>query len=151
MKKFKSLIIPLIIILVCYTNVYAQDGSTTLTYTLNDSFWIMIPETIQVGETGSLYAEQLNVAPGHEVYVTITNLNEFGGITLYNEYDDNSYINIGIFDSGGNSIDPQNPILGTFANSGTTVNFTTFADYANDLSHAAGNYTGVINFDIYCQ
>jgi hypothetical protein len=150
MKKFLSMI-ALVTMLFCVQNVYAQEpqtGFATLTYTVDDSFMVYIPDSISVGQTAQLYASQINIDPSKHVYVRISNMGN-DGVTITSVNDSSSTLSVLFRDGEGNTLNQSNTLVGTFSESDASLYLTSYIDY--DGNAVAGDYTGVVYFDISCE
>lgn len=55
-----------------------QFGSSTVTYTVDDYFYVQIPETINVGIQSEIYAYETNIAPENQYMLELKDLMEMG-------------------------------------------------------------------------
>lgn len=134
--------------------VYAaepQFSSSTVTYTVDDSFYVQIPETITVGDSATIYAIETNISEDKMIYVRIDGLDEYGCIKLTNDADSSYTISTYFMDSSGNKYSNSNNLIGTFSASGNDgLTFNTGTD-ANPSMTKAGSYTGRVYFSIICE
>ena len=136
------------------TMVYAaepQMTTSTITYQADDQFCVYIPETIVVGESVQISAMDINIDPSKSVYVSFSGFELSGGITIYNIHDSQSTLTVFFTDELGNLYDTNNRIIGSFSNEseGTLLSFTSYVDATS--STIAGEYTGLVSFDIFCE
>lgn len=134
--------------------VYAaepQFGSSTITYTVEDSFYVQIPETINVGDSATIYAVETNISEDKMIYVRIDNLDANGCVTLTNDADSSYTISTYFMDLDGTKYSSSNNLIGTFNTYGNTgLTFNTGTD-ANPSMTKAGSYTGQVYFSITCE
>lgn len=100
MKKFITLVLSLVLVISSTLSVNAADlspgantGSAEVSYWVDSSYIITIPETIYLNEEYYFEATYLNIQPIEYIAVYITNLNE-GTITVTNEYGDSDTLTI---------------------------------------------------------
>ncbi len=131
--------------------VYAseQTAQATITYTCDDSFYIEIPSTINVGEECYINAVEVNISPTKNVYVDLGHPE--GYVRLYNEGNENEYIDTYFQDGSGNTLTVTNLNLAMFSSgsSGSSQSFTTYVE--DTTGKTAGQYTGVAMFWIHCD
>lgn len=137
--------------------VYAmesQSGSSTVTYTVDDYFFIAIPETISVGTEASVCAYEANIAPGKSIYVRIEGLESNDAIKLYNDVDETKTINVYFKDGNGERYTSSNNLVAVFGSNQNgfvqTATFNTETD-ANPMEVPAGTYTGQVYFTMICE
>lgn len=107
-----------------------QFGSSTLTYTVDDYFYVQIPETINVGTESEIYAMETNISPEKSIYVRIEGLDSNGTIQLHNDNDSSKAINVFFVDKTGNRCNSGNNIIAQFGSSqdGQIATFNTEVD-----------------------
>lgn len=129
-----------------------QFGSSTLTYTVDDYFYIQIPETINVGTESEIYAMETNISPEKSIYVRIEGLDSNGAIQLHNDNDSSKTINAFFVDKTGNRCNSGNNIIAQFGSSqdGQITTFNTEVD-ADPHSASAGSYSGQVYFSMICE
>ena len=123
-----------------------QFGSSTLTYTVDDYFYVQIPETINVGTESEIYAMETNISPEKSIYVRIEGLDSNGAIQLHNDNDSSKSINVFFVDKTGNNIIAQ---FGS-SQDGQIATFNTEVD-ADPHSASAGLYSGQVYFSMICE
>lgn len=123
-----------------------QFGSSTLTYTVDDYFYVQIPETINVGTESEIYAMETNISPEKSIYVRIEGLDSNGAIQLHNDNDSSKAINVFFVDKTGNNIIAQ---FGS-SQDGQIATFNTEVD-ADPHSASAGLYSGQVYFSMICE
>lgn len=129
-----------------------QFGSSTLTYTVDDYFYVQIPETINVGTESEIYAMETNISPEKSIYVRIEGLDSNGAIQLHNDNDSSKSINVFFVDKTGNRCNSGNNIIAQFGSSqdGQIATFNTEVD-ADPHSASAGLYSGQVYFSMICE
>lgn len=129
-----------------------QFGSSTLTYTVDDYFYVQIPETINVGTESEIYAMETNISPEKSIYVRIEGLDSNGAIQLHNDNDSSKTINVFFVDKTGNRCNSGNNIIAQFGSSpdGQIATFNTEVD-VDPHSASAGSYSGQVYFSIMCE
>ena len=149
MKKILSLFIVICMLLSCPVHASEQTAQATIIYTCEDSFFIEIPEAITVGEECYINAIEVNISPSKCVYVDLGHPD--GYVRLYNESNENEYIDAYFKDSNDNVLTVTNLNLATFASGsdGSSQSFTTYVD--DTTGKTAGQYTGVAMFWIHCD
>lgn len=152
MKKIITLLLTVSMVFAGITCVYAQEpqmGSSTLTYTVDDSFWVYIPETMPVGQTAQLQAGDLNIDPSKQVYVSIANIDGDNGVKIYNVNDSSATLSVKFKDANGNTLDKPGAVAGEFSSTGDIIEITPYVE--SDWDSMAGDYTGTVYFNIYCE
>lgn len=126
-----------------------QMAQATITYTCDDSFFIEIPEAITVGDECTINAIEVNISPSKCVYVDLGHPD--GYVRLYNEANENEYIDAYFKDGNGTTLTVTNLNLATFASGsgGSSQTFTTYID--DSTGKTAGKYSGVAMFVIHCD
>ena len=119
----------------------AETKSTTITYQVDPTFTVTIPATVALGETATIKAENVIVAKGKQVEVTLTNANDFkvttpqGASLTYTVKNGETTVN------EGDTVLTVNPDNGKTGE--TTLTFTT-----PETVKFAGDYTGTVTFTI---
>lgn len=110
-----------------YDNI--QQYESTVVYTVPDSYTLYIPAEIYAGQENSIGFEELNVALGKSVDVTITNLSNDDTVELTNVFDDTQKIYVGFTDSNERPITHDSQFVGCFVpdleNTPTNITFET--------------------------
>lgn len=131
-----------------------QFGSSTVIYTVDDYFYVQIPETINVGTESEIYAYETNIAPEKSIYVRIEGLDANGAIQLRNDNDSSQEINVFFEDEIGNQYSSQNNLIAQFEYNASRepqhVVFNTKTD-ANPMNVSAGSYSGQVYFSMICE
>lgn len=73
-RKYVAIIMT-VLMLICSKPVYAQEpmfGSSTIEYTVDDSFMVHVPETLTIDTEAYIYGDQINIDPAKSVYVHIS-------------------------------------------------------------------------------
>lgn len=134
--------------------VYASEpqfGCSTVTYTVDDSFYVQIPETISVGDSATIYAIETNISADKLIYVRIDGLDSNGEITLTNDADSSQTITTYFTDENGNKYSSSNNLVGTFSPYGNDGMKIYTGTNANPGSARAGSYSGQVYFNITCE
>ena len=119
----------------------AETKSTTVTYQVDPTYTVTIPATVALGETATIKAENVVVAKGKQVEVTLTNANGFtvatpqGAELGYTVKNGETVVN------EGDTVLIVNPDGGKTGE--TTLTFTT-----PETVKFAGDYTGTLTFTI---
>lgn len=153
MKKFLCVILT-IVMLFCGNTVYASDfqqSTSTLTYTVEDRFFVMIPETIPVGQAVQITAADMNIDPSKRVDVRFFGLEINDGITIASVNDPNSTLVVHFKDENENKFTTSNVVIGSFYGNGSGQSLTLIPYVDDDMGAIAGDYTGTVQFDIVCQ
>lgn len=131
-----------------------QFGTSTVTYTVDDYFYVQIPETINVGTESMIYAYETNIAPGKSIYVRIEGLDGLDSVKLQNDNDPSKEINVYFTNESGSRYSAQNNLVAQF---GSNVNgevqtaiINTETD-ANQMQAVAGSYSGQVYFSMICE
>ena len=131
-----------------------QFGSSTVKYTVDDYFYVSIPETINVGTESTISAYETNIAPDKSIYVRIEGLDGDGYITLKNDYDSSQTLNVYFKDSNGERYSAMNNLIAQFginpANETQTITFNSEPDTITP-STRAGSYSGQVYFSVVCE
>ena len=127
--------------LIC-SSEYFDPRSTTVTYQVDPTFTVTIPATVALGETATIKAENVVVAKGKQVEVTLTNANDFkvttqqGASLTYTVTKDETTVN------EGDTVLTVNPDNGKTGE--TTLTFSN----PTETAKFAGDYTGSATFTI---
>lgn len=144
-----------IMLLVSPTVAYASEpqfGTSTVTCTVDDNFYVQIPETITVGETATIYAMETNITDDKLIYVRIDGLDGSGEITLTNDTDPSETIKAYFTNESGTKYSSSDNLIGTFARSQTGgINFNACCADVDTHSKKAGSYSGQVYFSITCE
>ena len=160
MKKFICLIMAIIMVVAfSVVGVNAADyytmgggGSSTVTYTQQSRYMVMIPETIDM-DMGSytFTAAEMNILPDEYVAISMTNLDVNGNLRLYHESDQTIYMDVLVQPDYGSA---DLGSLTNFPNRGVAyfeegeltseMNFSIQPDMNN--SYKAGEYSGTAEF-----
>lgn len=142
MKKFITLVLSLVLVISSTLSVNAADlspgantGSAEVSYWVDSSYIITIPETIYLNEEYYFEATYLNIQPIEYIAVYITNLNE-GMITVTNEYGDSDTLTIYGAESNGK--------VAEFTSESMTST-TSISASMSDMAKA-GTYKGTLEF-----
>ena len=124
-------------------NSYQQ---TQLSYTYEGNYMIYIPMNIDVGESISVMAEEVNIMNDKKIVVSVGNFDYDDRIVLTNS--DCEYYAFAILkDENGNQITSSNNIIGEFTNDNHSgKNISTEVYHEGMLT--AGTYTGWVDFNI---
>lgn len=138
------------------TIVYAaepQFGSSTVTYTVDDYFYVQIPETINVGTEAEIIAMETNIAPEKSIYVRIEWYDGDGFVRLKNDNDPSRTIDVYFYDSNGERYTSSNNLIAQFRASDGNVQTATFNTKANanPMDDLAGSYSGQVYFSMICE
>lgn len=150
MRKVKKMLaIIFAVLLFCSAPVYAeQTASSSIIYTVEDSYYIYIPETIIVGEDVSISAQSVNISEGKSIYVKLEGYADH--VDVSNAFGDT--VPIYFYNSNGEVL--QNDFSSYLAKfeSGEANTSKTFTTNPGDTETAvsAGEYTGIVNFIIEC-
>ena len=121
--------------------VIPSKRSVTVEYTVVPTYTVTIPATVALGETATIKAENVVVAKGKQVEVTLTNANDFkvttpqGASLTYTVKNGETIVNEG---EKVLTVNPDNGKTGE-----TTLTFTT-----PETVKFAGDYTGTVTFTI---
>lgn len=127
-----------------------QSGQSTVTYTVEGSFMVNIPESMTIGQAADIYAEELNVEPNKALYVRASGFDLEDGIFLRNVNDYDSFLVAYFTNDSGEKLTSGNNLVGVFSEPSTTIHITPhIQDY--DSGTKAGDYTGTVYFDISCE
>ena len=127
--------------LIC-SSEYFDPRSTTVTYEVAPTYTVTIPATVALGETATIKAENVVVAKGKQVEVTLTNANGFkvttqqGAELSYTVTKDETAVNVG---DTVLTVNPDNGKTGE-----TTLTFSN----PTETAKFAGDYTGSATFTI---
>ena len=119
-----------------------ETQTTTVTYQVDPTFTVTIPATVALGETATIKAENVVVAKGKQVEVTLTNANDFkvttqqGASLTYTVTKDETTVN------EGDTVLTVNPDNGKTGE--TTLTFSN----PTETAKFAGDYTGSATFTI---
>ena len=121
--------------------VIPSKRSVTVEYNVDPTYTVTIPATVALGETATIKAENVVVAKGKQVEVTLTNANGFkvkteqGAVLTYTVTKDETAVN------EGDTVLTVNPTSGKTRE--TTLKFV-----APGAAQFAGDYTGTVTFNI---
>jgi hypothetical protein len=158
MKKFISIILTIIIVFslsATYVSAYdanPQNYQTDVSYRVPDSYYLIIPESVEVYNPITISAGNINIDPAHEITVRIGGFSDTDKVPLYSEdgqttiyarfYDDNS----SFFDNSSHTV------VGTFGNDDIDTSYTIYGSPTDwNENTPAGVYTGCIWFESTCE
>lgn len=155
MKMIKKYIVTMaaVFMLVCGQTVYAQEpqfSSSTIEYTVEDSFMVHIPESMSIDEEASIFADQINIDPSKSVKVYISGFETSDGIYISNVNDPDSKLVVHFRDENGNELSQSNMLVGSFVEESESLHLTPYLD-SYTQEQAAGKYTGSVYFNIQCE
>lgn len=145
MKKFISLFLAIVLTLSMSVTAFAADmmlphdgatGSSTVTYRVESSFCVIIPETMDGNNGFSLTADFMNITESEKVCVYVNSEN--GKFTLTNESGDTMEANIYTNHSSG--------YIGSFVKGQTTSDVVCYVQPSGDTIPKAGEYSGTVEF-----
>lgn len=146
-KKIFALVLALTMVLGLNTTVFAselwedgQSASSTVTYYVDSSYSIYIPETIDLGEGYTFQASYLNITDNQQVNVSITNLTSAGYLEMTSDSGNQIYMQL-------NGIGDYNRVA-TFTSDSTTSPITIYGQVAENSYAKAGTYTGTAEFSV---
>lgn len=128
-----------------------QYGSSTVKYTVEDLFYVSIPETINVGSESEIYAHETNIAPEKFIYVRIEGLDSGGVIKLQNDNGTSEEINVYFMDENGERFSSENNLVAQFGSHENGRAIINSATDANPMEVSAGSYSGQVYFSIVCE
>lgn len=141
MKKIISIILCVAMLMCCGITAFAADlphneatGQSTVTYHVDSSFCVVIPETIDAFNGFQLSSSFMNITDSEQVNVYINGENR---IPMTNESGDNFNLQLNL-----NSRDR----VAEFLKNQTTSDFTVYGQQADGDMPAAGEYTGTVEF-----
>lgn len=139
MKKIIAFLLCMVIALSMSVTAFAETsnswgGSSAVTYEIESSYSIYIPEEINLNTGYTFTAEMLNITDNLQVNVSATNLNPQGKLEVQNEKGETIALTL------QNAINGR---IGKFTDS-TTSDITFIA--SADEGGKAGKYTGTIEF-----
>lgn len=123
--------------------------SAMVSYDVPGSYMVYIPMDIVVGDRISLFANELNILDSKAVEVRFSGLNDNGSVTLYNEIDSNSSIEV-FFHHGtdGRQVTNSDSVIGMFTMDDPSHPIEFFSSVDVQSGTKAGHYTGNVNFVI---
>lgn len=124
-----------------FTSEFVDNRGTTVTYQVDPTFTVTIPATVALGETATISAENVVVAKGKQVEVTLTNANGFKVTTPQGAELGYTVKNGETIVNEGDTVLTVNPDGGKTGE--TTLTFTT-----PETVKFAGDYTGTVAFTI---
>lgn len=130
--------------------VEPQWGSTTIHYTVDDSYMVYIPDSIEVGEQVEISVMDFNVSNNKSVVVSFGTFDTDDSIYLRNDNDYEKTVEVCFRNNKGETFQSIRPRIGTFSNGNTSP--ITFSSYIKSTENAkAGSYSGSVTFDIYWE
>jgi hypothetical protein len=141
--------IGLAIIMIAETVFAESTASATLYYYRDDTFYVIIPDSIQVGEENYITADSLNIGVNKHVNVSLENNESF--VTIYHTSDESQSVDVYFQNENGDTVGSGNPAIVSFGKdeSGISKYFRTYVSGADTA--AAGEYTGTVTFRVYCE
>lgn len=131
---------------------------TKLTYSVDEDYMVMIPESVSLNQTVSITSKHANTEPGKAVKVRISSGLEDGKVSLTRDYDTDNYMIKASVSSGGTTqtVD-SNTVVASFSEVfveegkdpvvGGTLTFGE-PQSADGSEIKAGTYTGSMTFSI---
>lgn len=146
-KKFLALALILVMAFGLNTTVFAselfedgQSASSTVTYYVDSSYSIYIPETIDLRNGYTFTANYLNITDSQQINVTFSNLDSLGYLEMTGESGDT--INMQF-----NGLGEHNRVA-TFTSGNTTSPIKFYGQVADNSYAKAGTYTGTAEFTV---
>ena len=124
-----------------FTCQYVEAKSTTVTYQVDPTFTVTIPPTVALGETATIKAENVVVAKGKQVEVSIADANGFKATTP--EGAELTYT----VKNGETAVAEGDTVLAVNPKDGKTGE-TTLSFVAPETIQYAGTYTGTVTFSV---
>lgn len=141
MKKLLALSLCLVMVLSCSISAFAAElpyneatGQSTVTYHIDSSFCVVIPETIDAFNGFQLSSSFMNITDSEQVNVYINGENY---IPMTNEAGDNFNLQLNL--NNGDRV-------AEFVKNQTTSDFIVYGQQADGNMPAAGEYTGTVEF-----
>ena len=125
-----------------YSSEYFDPRSTTVTYQVDPTFTVTIPATVALGETATIKAENVVVAKGKQVEVTLTNANDFKVTTPQGAELGYTVKN------GETEVNEGDTVLTVNPDDGKTGETTLTFSNPTETAKFAGDYTGTITFTV---
>ena len=152
MKKIIALVLALLTVIAVGTTVAFADENpvwATVNFTAPNTYILNIPMDIEVGTLADITVENINVANGDKIVITLNGMDNNGEVQLAHTEDSNSTVSVK-FDVGGNVLTPNNNVIGWFSgdpNSETAWQLDSYCEncYAETK---AGNYQGSVYFEV---
>jgi len=130
------------------TSGEGQQADMEVTYTVDGTYTISIPESIVAGNSFSIRATEMNIADGKQVDVTVDNIQSNGSIQITNTSDNTSTLDVYFYDENHNSIANH---LASFTNESQGQEKTFTSEVSLGGESKAGTYSGVLMFSIFCN
>ena len=149
MKKILCCLLTVAILLSLSTTAFAADSqiaedglssTSTINYVVDDSYIIIIPESINANYEYTFTADMMRISDNHQVNVYCTELKDGGYITLTNDSGET-------VDFTFNNMQGANCVA-AFTKGQTTSSFSIFGGVVNDFDKSAGSYTGTATFTV---
>ena len=161
MRKILALCLSLVMLATCTTTAFAYEdscagsGETEILAHLYSTYSISIPATIDLtaGMTGEVTIIDANIEYGYKVDVYVTNLNQFGAVTLTHTSDSTSMIDCMLTNIEQNLCATSEVPLVTFFDSELTAFGTATKYFGLDVAPfgLAGQYTGTMTYSFSCS
>lgn len=141
MKKIISLMLCITMLMCCGITAFAEElphngatGQSTVTYHVDSSFCVIIPETIDAFNGFQLSSSWMNITTTEQVNVYVNGENR---IAMTNSSGDSFNLQLNLND---------NDRVAEFVKNQTTSDFTVYGQQADGNMPAAGDYTGTVEF-----
>lgn len=141
MKKIIAITLCLIMFLTCSISAFAAElphngatGESTVTYQVDSSFCVVIPETVDAFNGFQLTANYMNITESEQVNVSVNGENS---ITMTNDEGDSFKLKLNTND---------NNHIAEFVKNQLTSDFTVYGQQDGGDMPAAGYYTGTVEF-----
>lgn len=141
MKKIIAITLFLIMVFSCSVTTFAEElphdgakGKTTVTYQVDSSFCVIIPETVDAFNGFQLTASYMNITEAEQVNVSVSGENR---ILMTNDEGDTFNLKLNLNDRDH---------VAEFVKNQLTSDYTVYGQQDGGDMPAAGNYTGTVEF-----
>lgn len=141
MKKLLAFTLCFVIVLSCSISAFAAElpyneatGQSTVTYQVDSSFCVIIPETVDAFNGFQLTASNMNITESEQVNVSVNGENS---ISMTNDEGDTFNLRLNVNDSDH---------VAEFVKNQTTSEFIVTGQPVEGEMPAAGYYTGTVEF-----
>lgn len=157
MKRSRRLLSIVIAAMMMICPVFANDGyvyensgedflcDTEVSYQAYSSFYVTIPTSIGLNESGRITATTGNLEEGRHIAVYATNLDESGKLDVTNQYGDSAKL---LVFSGNEIVGSTGFITSFYPGGGLTEGSTIFSVDTDGSGMKPGLYSGIIAFRV---
>jgi len=124
-----------------------QQANTEVTYSVDGTYMIEIPESVVAGNDIEIRATEVNIADDKQIDINLDNLESGSCLQLTNATDESAKLTVYFYDVNHQ---PLSNHVGSFTNNSQGQSLIFSSEINPSMESKAGTYSGVLNFSICC-